>query len=76
MSWTSCGGSTEVGSYLRETWDLHAGALVAFLMLAVILRYFCVIPSWAVPLTAVGGAVLSVFGGLWLLSVAGGREPW
>lgn len=62
--------------YLRESWDLHAGALVAFALLALLLFWCGALPLWAVPLVAVVGAVLSVFGGLWLLVLCGGSVPW
>lgn len=62
--------------YLRDTWDLHAGALVAHLLLAVILLSCGAIPAWSVPLVAVAGSLLSVFGGLWLLAMVGGSIPW
>lgn len=62
--------------YLRESWDLHAGALIAFWCLALILYYCGAVPLWSVPLVAVFGCVLSVFGGLWLLALFGVTIPW
>lgn len=62
--------------YLRETWDLHLAAMAAFLCLALILLWYGAISVVLVPVVVLVGAVVSVFGGLWLLCVAGGSLPW
>jgi hypothetical protein len=62
--------------YLRDTWDLHLVALVAFVCLALLLLWCSAIPLWVVPIVAVGGCAFSVFCGLWLLALAGGTLPW
>jgi hypothetical protein len=63
--------------YLRETWDLHAGAMVAFALIAIIMLWLGVFSwVWWVPVIAVGGATLFVLGLLWVLALFGVSLPW
>jgi hypothetical protein len=62
--------------FLRETWDLLGGALVACYLLGVILYWAGAASLGAVILGPPLAAIVLVFCGLWVLALAGGSIPW
>jgi hypothetical protein len=66
----------ELRQFVRETWDLIGGTVIACYLLGLILYWVGAVGLGQVVVGAPIVAIVVVFCGLWILALAGGSIPW